>query len=47
MTCIEYCPNQFPLQPYNVFNYTDQGPVTINGVVTEHWQQIQCLSEHC
>ena len=32
MTCIEYCPNEFPLQPYNVLNYTDQGPVTINGV---------------
>lgn len=47
MECVDYCPNEFPLEPYNVLNYTDKGPVNINGTVTEQWQQIQCLGEHC
>lgn len=70
MTCLEYCPNEFPLQPYNVVNYTDLGQTMINGVrsssvstvqrlcstpgrpslvqaAAEHWQQVDCLTEHC
>jgi hypothetical protein len=47
MACVDYCPNEFPLEPYNVVNYTDKGPVVVNGVPTEQWQQIQCLDEKC